>query len=354
MQNPLSQTQTIPFEGNLGDQSSDDDFFSIYDENPPNVANCSLYSEAMSSKNASLIRWKNIVPFDRTRVKLHPKVTPHDFIEASKIDVGCENSKVISASAPLEEAWPDWWGMVWLEEIDSIYCLTREFEVKKGIIRRKMDRYWPDEGRTIRSGNFEISRRGPMVSVTFSLHKIPLQVRRISSLSESTDGQSDTLDVDLYYHMGWPDHGVPAGIDEVSHMLRKMHDAITKKRSIIVHCSAGCGRTGVMVTALRCLITGEAQAVALEKIRRDRRAMVQCLEQYKFVDSVLKGYRDGRGTEEDLISRKSLTTTQCTYAGPVVVKKCCQCEESYSRGMFSDEQWGLTEGICIECIDTPH
>lgn len=68
---------------------------------------------------------------------------------------------------------------------------------------------------------------------------------------------------------------------------------------VVVHCSAGIGRTGVLVTmeTAMCLIERNLPVYPLDIVRkmRDQRAMmVQTSSQYKFVcEAILRVYEEG-------------------------------------------------------------
>ena len=94
----------------------------------------------------------------------------------------------------------------------------------------------------------------------------------------------------IQFHYGsWPDHGVPAAVTPILELVRLMRDVqATETRAILVHCSAGCGRTGTICSidyVWALLRAGKLDAdFSLYKIiyemRKQRIAMVQTLEQY--------------------------------------------------------------------------
>jgi Protein-tyrosine phosphatase len=156
------------------------------------------------------------------------------------------------------------------------------------------------------------------------------------------------MSLDLYYYLNWPDHGVPKTSQETCHMLREMHNFVLRNEKIVVHCSAGCGRTGVMVTALRCLITNEEPSDALEKIRKCRRGMVQNQDQYDYIKVLLETFRIDADTTDVNADSKVVNDN----VAPSCVKECRSCNEYYSKSMYSKNQWSRSSySICIECAD---
>ncbi|KAK0075318.1 hypothetical protein PV326_011685 [Microctonus aethiopoides] len=101
-------------------------------------------------------------------------------------------------------------------------------------------------------------------------------------------------------YCGWPDHGVPNDWRQFTKFTERVRAARTGMvEPAVVHCSAGIGRTGVLVlmeTAL-CLIEANQPVYPLDIVRamRDQRAMmIQNASQYKFVcEAVHKAYMEG-------------------------------------------------------------
>jgi protein tyrosine phosphatase len=90
--------------------------------------------------------------------------------------------------------------------------------------------------------------------------------------------------VTINHYTGWPDFGVPENVDEIADIVK---DLINAPDPVVLHCSAGRGRAGVVVSALRVLNTGETISEAVETVRKDRTGMVQTGGQYYFLKKLV-------------------------------------------------------------------
>ncbi|KAJ8257412.1 hypothetical protein GJAV_G00185320 [Gymnothorax javanicus] len=229
--------------------------------------------------NVKKNRYKDIVPFDHTRVKLSliTSDSDTDYINANFIK-GVQNQwAYIATQGPLPHTVRDFWRMIWEYNVEIIVMACREFEMG----RKKCERYWPE------------TKEEPFVCDPFTIHHESVEnkgdyLTRI--LTVSYCNSSRTL-WHLHY-VNWPDHGIPTSIPPIIELLREMrsyqeHDDVP----ICIHCSAGCGRTGVLCVIdytwklLRNeLITEDFDIFNLvQEMRKQRPSMVQTKEQYELV-----------------------------------------------------------------------
>jgi len=181
-------------------------------------------------------RYVNVLPNEETRVRLAQigDDATSTFINANYVR-GFKGfpKRYIATQGPLPDTMNDFWRMIWEESIVCIVMTTGLIEGK----RRKCDRYWPEHPQTQgQYGNVTVNvldevDSGPWVLSTFRV-----------------DNGSETRTVKHFWYTGWPDHGVPETARDVIEFLRAVKEETgTSKAPILVHCSAGIGRTGTFM-----------------------------------------------------------------------------------------------------------
>ncbi|XP_037567336.1 tyrosine-protein phosphatase non-receptor type 11-like isoform X2 [Dermacentor silvarum] len=213
-----------------------------------------LYSrkDGQRPENRAKNRYKNILPFDATRVHLQdvdPDTPYSDYINANYIKVDDDSifdghSKVyIATQGCLQNTIGDFWSMVWQGNTRVIVMTTKEVE----------------------------------------------------------RGKSETRSVFHYHFTAWPDHGVPS---DPGCVLNFLHDVNQRQESmpdagpIVVHCSAGIGRTGTFIVIDMIVDLIKKQGLSCEidiqrtiqMVRMQRSGMVQTEAQYKFVYLAVEHY----------------------------------------------------------------
>ncbi|XP_032413742.1 tyrosine-protein phosphatase non-receptor type 22 [Xiphophorus hellerii] len=234
---------------------------------------------AEKQENIKKNRYKDIVPFDHTRVKLTLTTSKKDtdYINASYIKGVSGSRAYIATQGPLPHTLVDFLRMIWEYNINVIVMSCREFEMGK----KKCEVYWPQ------------NQEDTFICEAFTVH----------CDSEESKGDYLTRTLRLTYcncsrtlkqlhYVNWPDHGVPDTIPPILDMLHEMrcyqaHDDIP----ICIHCSAGCGRTGALCVIdytwnlLRSqTITSDFNIYNLvQDMRTQRPSVVQTKEQYLLV-----------------------------------------------------------------------
>uniref|UniRef100_A0A672LUK3 protein-tyrosine-phosphatase n=1 Tax=Sinocyclocheilus grahami TaxID=75366 RepID=A0A672LUK3_SINGR len=201
--------------------------------------------EGMRPENKSKNRYKNILPFDETRVTLQnadPNVVGSDYINANYVInklMDINDQKVyIACQGCLLTTVNDFWQMVWQEESRVIVMTTRE--VEKG--RNKCVPYWPTtEGESKEAGRYVVTLLSEKDAADYKI--------RVMELT-APHRKEPTRTIWHYQYLSWPDHGVPQEPGGVLSFLEqvniKQHE-LSSTGPMIIHCSAGIGRTGTIV-----------------------------------------------------------------------------------------------------------
>ncbi|KAL8587276.1 protein tyrosine phosphatase, non-receptor type 11 [Nucella lapillus] len=257
-----------------------------------------LYSrkEGQRPENKPKNRYKNILPFDHTRVILtdsDPSVVGSDYVNANVITSEEDSSEpkktYIATQGCLQSTVADFWRMTWQENSRIIVITTKEVERGKN----KVVKYWPDEN----SENKQ--REWVSLSATFRVKflsetsETDFIRRELLLIREPKDGKpDDPRKIYQFHFQTWPDYGVPSEPGSVLnflHMVNAQQEAITAAGPIIVHCSAGIGRTGTFIV-LDILLNqikthGFDCDIDIQKtilmVRSQRSGMVQTEAQYK-------------------------------------------------------------------------
>uniref|UniRef100_A0A8C1QP99 Protein tyrosine phosphatase non-receptor type 4a n=1 Tax=Cyprinus carpio TaxID=7962 RepID=A0A8C1QP99_CYPCA len=257
-------------------------FDQLYRKRPGMTMSC-----AKLPQNLSKNRYRDISPYDATRVIL--KGTD-DYINANYINMEIPASSLINryiaCQGPLPNTCPDFWQMTWEQGSSLVVMLTTQ--VERG--RVKCHQYWPNPSGSATYGGFQVSCQTEEGNSAFLV--------RDMTLTHIESGESRELTQIQY--LAWPDHGVPDdSTDFLDFVALVRSKRAGKDEPVVVHCSAGIGRTGVLITmeTAMCLMECGQPVHPLEIVRtmRDQRAMmIQTPSQFKFVcEAILKVYEEG-------------------------------------------------------------
>uniref|UniRef100_A0A8C0L4I1 protein-tyrosine-phosphatase n=1 Tax=Canis lupus dingo TaxID=286419 RepID=A0A8C0L4I1_CANLU len=226
---------------------------------------------ANKEENREKNRYPNILPNDHSRVILSQvDGTPcSDYINASYIDGYKEKNKFIAAQGPKQETVNDFWRMIWEQKSATIVMLTNVKERKE----EKCYQYWPDQG-CWTYGNIRVCVEDCVVLVDYTIRKFCIQ-------SQLPDGCKAPRLVSQLHFTSWPDFGVPFTPIGMLKFLKKVK-ALNPAHAgpIVVHCSAGVGRTGtfIVIDAMMDMMHAEQKVDVFEfvsRIRNQRPQMVQ-------------------------------------------------------------------------------
>ncbi|XP_060578346.1 uncharacterized protein LOC132735420 isoform X2 [Ruditapes philippinarum] len=245
-------------------------------------------SEARSKQYKSKNRYKDMYPYNANRVILPeiPGDNASTYINASYIDGYKTPKKYIAAQGALEGTVDDIWRMVWSHEIKIIVMLTRCSEL--GQI--KCIQYWPDEGSKVYG---DISVHASAVE-TYS----DFDIRIFNCYNSGTMERRTVLQ---YHFTGWPDKDVPDSALSLAQFwgaVKKSYGNI--KAPLLVHCSAGVGRTGTFIAVDYLYDQGLSKGhvdicASVRKLREQRLNMVQTTAQYMYLHEVVSEILDPIG-----------------------------------------------------------
>ncbi|XP_030049835.1 tyrosine-protein phosphatase non-receptor type 18 isoform X2 [Microcaecilia unicolor] len=232
-----------------------------------------------NQENIKKNRYKDILPYDQTRVPLTLMVEEGqtNYINASFIQ-GLDNQRrYIATQGPLKDTMVDFWRMVWEYQVKVIVMACREVELGK----KKCERYWPLDQEPSSFGPFTVfmvEKNMPNTEVVFRTLRVTFQ--------------GENRDIYHFQYVAWPDRGIPDSYDCFLEMIWLVRLYQGENRvPLCIHCSAGCGRTGVICTVeyIQELIYNQRIPsnfsifqIVLE-MRKQRPSAVQTKEQYEFV-----------------------------------------------------------------------
>ncbi|KAG9509735.1 Tyrosine-protein phosphatase Lar, partial [Fragariocoptes setiger] len=231
-------------------------------------------------------RLMNILPYESTRVCIEPIAgyEGSDYINASFIDGYRQRNAYIATQSPLPDTVNDFWRMVSEHNASIIVMLTRLKEMG----REKCTQYWPAE----RSADYVSCR----VEMLREYNMTPNYVVREFNLIDNDPSYNRT--VRQFHYIDWPEQGVPKSGDSFIDFIVQVHK--TKEQfglegPIVVHCSAGVGRTGVFIALSILLEQLQNEGIAdlfstVRTLRMQRPGMLQTDEQYQFCYSTALDY----------------------------------------------------------------
>uniref|UniRef100_A0A803V2Q9 Tyrosine-protein phosphatase non-receptor type 13 n=1 Tax=Ficedula albicollis TaxID=59894 RepID=A0A803V2Q9_FICAL len=231
-----------------------------------------------AKENRRKNRYKNILPYDTTRV---PLGVEGGYINASfiRMPVGNEEFVYIACQGPLPTTVADFWQMVWEQNCTVIAMMTQEVEGEK----IKCQRYWPD-----------VLNKTTMINDRLRLALVRLQqlkgfIIRVLELQEIQTGE--VRHISHLNFIAWPDHDTPSQPDDLLTFISYMRH-VHNSGPIITHCSAGIGRSGTLICidVVLGLISRDLEfdiSDLVRTMRLQRHGMVQTEDQYIFCYQVV-------------------------------------------------------------------
>ncbi|KAM4704579.1 receptor-type tyrosine-protein phosphatase mu isoform 11-T11 [Rhinophrynus dorsalis] len=239
------------------------------------------WDSAKKDENRMKNRYGNIIAYDHSRVRLQSieDEASSDYINGNYIDGYHRPNHYIATQGPMQETVYDFWRMVWHENTASIVMVTNLVEVG----RVKCCKYWPDDTeiyKDIKVTLIETELLAEYVIRTFAVEK---------------RGVHEIREIRQFHFTGWPDHGVPYHATGLLGFVRQVKSkSPASSGPLVVHCSAGAGRTGCFIVIDIMLDMAEREGVVdiyncVRELRSRRVNMVQTEEQYVFIhDAILE------------------------------------------------------------------
>ncbi|XP_052119640.1 receptor-type tyrosine-protein phosphatase alpha-like [Frankliniella occidentalis] len=235
-------------------------------------------------QNACKNRYCNIIPFDRTRVRLSGGTDDDiaNYTNASYVAGYSGSTEYIASQGPKEGTTKDFWFMVYEQNVRLIIMLTKLVEDGK----TKCHQYYPELGDRYMWGDLAVECSVQNDLPTYTLRTLAMH-----------KGSEQRLVHHLHF-LDWPDFGCPASSVHVLQFCRTVRrHALLFPGLMVVHCSAGVGRTGTLIAVDILLQRLKAKKKidifgVVMKLREQRPFMVQCQQQYIFIYKCLKAAFD--------------------------------------------------------------
>lgn len=238
------------------------------------------YKVAKYPENRNRNRYRDVSPFDHSRVKLEN--TENDYINASLVNMEEAQRSYILTQGPLRNTCGHFWLMIWEQKTKAIVMLNRVIE--KG--SEKCAQYWPTQDEremTFRDTRFKVTLTSEDVKSYYTT--------RLLELQNLTTGESRQLY--HFHYTTWPDFGVPDSPASFLNFLFKVRESSSLGSDCgpaVVHCSAGIGRSGTFSLVDTCLVLMEKRkdprSVDIKKVlldmRRYRMGLIQTADQLRF------------------------------------------------------------------------
>ncbi|XP_042628672.1 receptor-type tyrosine-protein phosphatase S-like isoform X1 [Cyprinus carpio] len=233
-------------------------------------------------------RYANVIAYDHTRVALsnNDGVPGGDYINANFIDGYRRQGAYIATQGPMPDTFSDFWRLVWEQHTANIIMITKLEEKSRMpsyfFSKNKCDQYWPSRG----------TETYGLMQVTL-LDTVELATYCVRTFALIKSGSGEKRELRQFQFTAWPDQGVPEHPTLFLAFLRRVKACNPPDAGpIVVHCSAGVGRTGCFI-----VIDAMLERVKQEKtidvyghvtlMRSQRNYMVQTEEQYVFIYEAL-------------------------------------------------------------------
>uniref|UniRef100_G3W834 Tyrosine-protein phosphatase non-receptor type n=1 Tax=Sarcophilus harrisii TaxID=9305 RepID=G3W834_SARHA len=237
------------------------------------------YRAARAWENRARNRYRDVSPYDHSRVHL---MVNNDYINANFVVVEEAQRRYILTQGPLPNTSGHFWLMVWQQNSRGVIMLNRLVE-KETV---KCSQYWPlCQGQVVffEEVGISVQMLGEEVKPYYEVHYLRLE--------NMMTGESKA--VSHFHYTSWPDFGVPespASFLAFLFMVRESGSLNDEQSTVVIHCSAGIGRSGTFALIDSCLVLLEKREnrfslnirQALVNLRKYRMGLIQTPEQLRF------------------------------------------------------------------------
>ncbi|CAI9718161.1 receptortyrosineH-likeproteintype phosphatase 10D-like isoform X1 [Octopus vulgaris] len=278
MQPTSHPVRATDFESHFTQMSADSDYrFAEEYESVKEVGKHNQTLAAHLTSNRIKNRFVNILPYDFSRVKLTKASDDDDegsdYINANYIPGFTSRREYIATQGPLSSTRDDFWRMVWEQNVHNIVMLANCIEKH----REKCDHYWPDNDETRCYGNIKVEKLNETITSDWTVTEFLM-----------SNPDRVTRHLHHFHFTSWPDFGVPSNPQSIITFVRLVRNKLQNIGPLVIHCSAGVGRTGTFISVDRSLQDLEKNNEVdvlrvVHEMRQHRSFMVQTEEQYIYI-----------------------------------------------------------------------
>ncbi|VDN07317.1 unnamed protein product [Thelazia callipaeda] len=268
---------------------------------PPNM------STDVFNQNPSKNRYTDVMCLDKTRVILKDRTKSNDYIHASWVQLP-SNRKYICTQGPLDETIEDFWWMIFKEEVQAIVMLCDFIEDGE----QKCAEYYPlTTGEKVQYGEITVKKlkeEEAIQMITCQMMSVKYDYRKIK-IYKFKIGRGETHHVNHYRWSSWPDRSAPSSSAPLISLILKIK-ALHDRGPVVIHCSAGIGRTGTLCAVDYAMDKFSEEATlspadVVKAIRHQRLHSVQSVLQYLYMHICLVDYVIfSKSLPKDMPSRK--------------------------------------------------
>lgn len=270
-------------------------------------------------------RYPDIKCYDQTRVRLTQidGICGSDYINANFVLGYKERKKFICAQGPMENTVCDYWRMIWEQHLELVLMLTNLEEYSK----TKCAKYWPDTSETKNFGDITVDHVRERAYSDYVVRELKM----------SRSGERESRTIVQYHFLVWKDFMAPEHPHAILKFIKRVNEAYSlEKGPILVHCSAGVGRTGTLVAldSLLQQLSDEGQVSIFNTVcdlRHQRNFLVQSLKQYIFIYRALMEMAQYGDTEIQASQMKAAVERLRQRENG---KEMCRMEEEYEVSFY--------------------
>ncbi|KAM4580179.1 tyrosine-protein phosphatase non-receptor type 2a [Odontesthes bonariensis] len=276
-----------------------------------NQANEYSYKVAKLPVNRNLNRYRDVSPYDHSRVKLEN--SENDYINASLVTVKEAQRAYILSQGPLRHTCGHFWLMIWEQCSKAVIMLNRVIE--KG--SEKCAQYWP----TTKELQLSFTDTGFVVRLLSEEDQSHYTIRRLELQNTKT---RESREIYHFHYTTWPDFGVPESPASFLNFLFKVRESGslgTEHGPSVVHCSAGIGRSGTFALVDTCLVL------------MDRRKSPSSVD----IQSVLLGMREYRMGLIQTPNQLRFSYMAVIEGAKLILTDNSETQESTLKGLSKDD-----------------